>query len=278
MLRLPKSPPTIQKGSTLKILLDKEAINCLVNNFSLVLKSFDKQSFKREALQGITNLELMDRGRFLAELLWRHLPKPFNKAVGVILDSLTPELKSTEKNGLEVFFYLPHTLFISSYGLDPKFNNGHDSFEISMKAQYELTKRFTAEYSVRPFLIHEKERTFKKLISWIEDPSPHVRRLCTEGTRPRLPWAIRIPSLLKDPKPSLVILESLKDDPELYVRRSVANHLGDIAKDHPELVFRICSSWLKKAPLERNWLIRHALRYPAKKNNSEAIRIRSLAK
>lgn len=278
MFFLPKAPSSIKKGSSLKILLDKEAIDCLINNLSTAFHKLDRLNFKKEAVSGVKNLELMDRGRFLANLLYKYLPKPFSKAAGVILDSLTPELDKTERNGLEVFFYLPHTLFISFFGLDPKYNDNRDPFSVSMKAQYELTKRFTAEYSIRPFLIHEKERTFKKLISWLEDPSPHVRRLCTEGTRPRLPWAIRIPSLLKDPKPSLVILESLKDDPELYVRRSVANHLGDIAKDHPELVFRICSSWTKKASPERNWLIRHALRYPAKKNNSEAIRIRSLAK
>lgn len=278
MLLLPKAPSSITKGSSLRILLDKEAIDCLINNLSTAFHKLDRLNFKKEAVSGVKNLELMDRGRFLANLLYKYLPKPFSKAAGVILDSLTPELNKTEKNGLEVFFYLPHTLFISSFGLDPKYNDNRDPFSVSMKAQYELTKRFTAEYSIRPFLIHEKERTFKKLISWLEDPSPHVRRLCTEGTRPRLPWAIRIPSLLKDPKPSLVILETLKDDPELYVRRSVANHLGDIAKDHPDLVFRICSSWTKKSSPERNWLIRHALRYPAKKNSSEAIRIRSLAK
>jgi 3-methyladenine DNA glycosylase AlkC len=112
----------------------------------------------------------------------------------------------------------------------------------------------------------------------VSDPDPHVRRLCSEGTRPRLPWAPRIPSFIKDPTPVLSILEDLKDDENLYVRRSVANHLGDIAKDHPEVVFSICERWLVDATKEVKWLIRHALRYPAKKQNKRAIQIRISAK
>lgn len=105
-----------------------------------------------------------------------------------------------------------------------------------------------------------------------------MRRLCSEGTRPRLPWAIRIPEFVKDPRPVLPILESLKDDPDLYVRRSVANHLGDIAKDHADLVLEICRNWLEDASPQRRWLIRHALRYPAKKGEKNAIKLRKLAK
>jgi 3-methyladenine DNA glycosylase AlkC len=146
-----------------------------------------------------------------------------------------------------------------------------------MRAQYELTRRFSAEFSIRPFLIRWPERTVAQLLAWTSDPDPHVRRLCSEGTRPRLPWGTRIPGFIKDPRPTLPILEALKDDPELYVRRSVANHLGDIAKDHPELVFDLCRRWVKGASAERNWLIRHAVRHPAKKGFEAALEIRKLA-
>ena len=107
-----------------------------------------------------------------------------------------------------------------------------------------------AEFSIRPFLIKEQDRTITRLKKWLTDSDPHVRRLCTEGTRPRLPWAVRIPAFIKDPKPTLPILESLNNDSSLYVRRSVANHLGDIAKDHLHLVFEICESWLKGSTKE----------------------------
>lgn len=147
-----------------------------------------------------------------------------------------------------------------------------------MRAQYELTRRFSAEFSMRPFLIKWPERTLARLLEWTRDPDPHVRRLCSEGARPRLPWAMRIPAFVKDPRPVLPILEALKDDVDLYVRRSVANHLGDIAKDHPQLAFEICERWLEGGSTERKWMIRHAVRHPAKKGVRAALRLRKLAK
>ncbi len=147
-----------------------------------------------------------------------------------------------------------------------------------MKAQYELTRRFSAEFSIRPFLIRWPERTLAQLQQWTTDPDPHVRRLCSEGTRPRLPWAQRIPGFVRDPRPALPILEALKDDPELYVRRSVANHLGDIAKDHPSLVFDLCTRWTEDADPARKWLIRHAVRHPARQGVKAALRLRQLAR
>jgi len=118
-----------------------------------------------------------------------------------------------------------------------------------------------------------------RLDEWILDDSPHIRRLCSEGTRPKLPWGKRIKAFVVDPKPTIHLLEALKDDESLYVRRSVANHLGDIAKDHPDVVFSICESWLEGgASLELKWVIRHALRYPAKKKNPKALSLREQAR
>jgi 3-methyladenine DNA glycosylase AlkC len=161
--------------------------------------------------------------------------------------------------------------------LDAAHNGGRDPFEVSMRAQHEITRRFTAEFSMRPYLIKWPERTLARLREWTRDPDPHVRRLCSEGARPRLPWAMRIPAFIKDPRPVLPILEALKDDGDLYVRRSVANHVGDIAKDHPQLAFEICERWLAGASVERKWMIRHAVRHPAKKGVKEALRLRKLA-
>jgi 3-methyladenine DNA glycosylase AlkC len=168
--------------------------------------------------------------------------------------------------------------FAAIYGIDPQHNGGCDPFEPAMALQNALTRRFSAEFSIRPFLIRWPERTLARLMVWTHDPDPHVRRLCSEGTRPRLPWATRIPAFVQDPGPVLPILESLKDDPDLYVRRSVANHLGDIAKDHPALVFDLCRRWVDGASPERRWLIRHAVRHPAKKGVKAALRLRALAR
>jgi 3-methyladenine DNA glycosylase AlkC len=219
----------------------------------------------------------MERGQHLAQALRRCLPEPYAKALGILLATLTPPHAQTDGLGLAVFFYLPHSCFIAEYGLEPSHNGGHDPFEISLRAQYELTRRFTAEFSIRSFLLRHPERTLARLREWTSDPDPHVRRLCSEGTRPRLPWGKRLPAFIADPAPLLPILEALKNDPSLYVRRSVANHLGDIAKDHPELVFGLCERWLNGASKEVRWLIRHALRHPAKKSNRTALELRAAA-
>lgn len=276
--RLPPAPHSIQKGISLADLLDRDAVECLAHNISLVHPDFDSRAFQRTALNGLKPLSILQRGHHLARALRDHLPERYEDAIHILIQSLTPPLPETEDLGLGVFFYLPHVSFVATYGLDPAHNDGRDPFEISMWAQYELTRRFSAEFSIRPFLIRWPERTLAQLKQWTDDPDPHVRRLCSEGTRPRLPWAIRIPAFLKDPRPVLPILESLKDDADLYVRRSVANHIGDIAKDHPILAFELCERWLDGASKERRWLLRHAVRHPAKKGVKAALRIRKLAK
>ena len=197
----------------------------------------------------------------------------------MLIASLTPEKSDAEEMGLAGFFYLPHSFFVSEYGQDEQHNSGNDPFETSMLALHALTMRFTSEFAIRTFLIQQQERTLEQVDQWITDPNPHVRRLCSEGTRPRLPWGKRISSFVTNPRPTLPILESLKNDPSLYVRRSVANHLGDIAKDHPELVYATCECWLHQgASADLQWLIRHAVRYPAKRGDARARKIRAAAK
>jgi 3-methyladenine DNA glycosylase AlkC len=181
----------------------------------------------------------------------------------VLLASLGPPLERTEELGLEVFLYLPHTVYVMEQGLD--------HFEASMRAQHALTQRFTAEFSIRPFLERSPRETLTRLRQWTRDDSPHVRRLVSEGTRPRLPWAPRLRAFQKDPRPVLALLELLKDDPVLYVRRSVANNLNDIGKDHPDLLLDTCERWMEDASEKRRWLLRHALRSLVKKGNPRAL-------
>jgi 3-methyladenine DNA glycosylase AlkC len=275
--RLPVAPRSIQKDNPIKFLLDSEAIDCLAHNIGLVHSAFDGQAFKQLALTNIAPLEFMDRSAHIAAALKATLPAKFSDATEILLDTLTPPNVHTERLGLSVFFYLPHTRFVADYGRDAQHNGGEDPFEAAMRAQYELTRRFTAEFSIRPFLIHDFDRTLNQLTQWLDDPDPHVRRLCSEGTRSRLPWGARIPQLIKDPTPTLPILEALKKDPSLYVRRSVANHLGDIAKDHPAVAFELCERWLTNADKDLKWVIRHAVRHPAKQGNATAIALRKAA-
>ena len=147
-----------------------------------------------------------------------------------------------------------------------------------MRAQHALTQRFTAEYSLRPFLQKHEAATLARLHQWADDPSAHVRRLVSEGTRPRLPWASRLPAFQKNPSPVLALLELLKDDPELYVRRSVANNLNDIGKDHPDLLAKTAKQWLKGASEDRRWVVQHALRSAVKRGEAGALAVLGFGK
>lgn len=277
-LSIPEAPNSIQKGVPLKEVLNKKAIEQMGRNMEIVYPSFPFESFVELAVNGLEPLSITQRSAHIAAALRTSLPENYAEAVGLLLKTLTPKLEKTEDNGLAPMFYMPHCHFVAEYGLKSEFNGGKDPFDLSMKAIYELTSRFTSEFAIRPFLIDQEERTFAYLFQWMKDQDPHVRRLCSEGTRPRLPWAMKIPSFVNDPSPVLPILENLKNDDDLYVRRSVANHLGDIGKDHPEILFDTCESWLTGASKELKWVIRHALRHLAKKENPKALELRIAAK
>jgi 3-methyladenine DNA glycosylase AlkC len=229
-----------------------------------VYPGFKSAAFLREVLDGYDALELMPRGKKITHALRRHLPEDYEWALAILLDSLDQPHGRDPKQSLASFLYLPHTMFVAEFGL------AH--FEASMRAQHALTQRFTAEFSIRPFLDQHPEATLRQLEKWASDPNPHVRRLVSEGTRPRLPWAPRLRQFQADPSPVLALLEQLKDDPELYVRRSVANNLNDIGKDHPDVLARTASNWLKDATAERVWIVNHALRSAIKRGESAALK------
>lgn len=226
--------------------------------------AFPKAAFLRDALAGYEALELMPRGRHIAQALRSHLPQDVPAALDILLASLDAP-RGDADGSLASFLFMPHTVYVSAYALD--------HFEAAMRAQHVLTQRFTAEFSIRPFIEKYPQRTLAQLRAWAEDPSPHVRRLVSEGTRPRLPWAPRLRALQRDPRPALALLELLKDDPELYVRRSVANHLNDIGKDHPALLAAVARRWLKNASPERAWIVRHALRSAIKRGEAGALAV-----
>src|SRR5688572_22368590 len=233
---------------------------------------FPSRAFIKDATAGLEELELLDRGKHIATALAKHLPSAYPEAIEVLLQSLGPEHATDELVGVGMapFFYLPHTLFVAEHGLD--------HFELSMRAQYELTKRFSAEGSIRSYIAKEPERTLEVLRRWAGDGNAHVRRIVSEGTRLRLPWAMRIPWLDRNPNRVLELLELLKDDPTTLVRRSVANNLNDLGKVHPELLIEICGRWLRGASAERRTLIEHALRSAIKRGEVGALKLLGFAR
>ena len=228
-----------------------------------VTDDFDVEAFVEECLRGFDDLELMDRARRIADVMGDHLPADPHVAVPLVTASLGP--LDHGLTGMAPMQFLPLTLYVAKVGLP--------AFEESMTAQYELTKRFTAEFSIRAFLIGEPERTLARLREWTADPDENVRRLVSEGTRPRLPWAARLPAFVADPTPVLALLELLRDDPSQYVRRSVANNLNDISKDHPELVVALAERWSADGDQNRGRLVRHALRTLVKRGDPQALAV-----
>ena len=150
-------------------------------------------------------------------------------------------------------------------------DHGRDHFDASMAAMVELTQRFSSEFAVRPFVEEQPDATFAHLLKLTDHPSPHVRRWCSEGTRPRLPWGKKLRALVDDPDPIWPILDALRADPERYVQRSVSNNLNDIAKDHPAAVVARCRDWAKRSPPVAPSLIRHALRTLIKDGHADAL-------
>ncbi len=241
-----------------KNLLNKRNISGMGEHFAKAWPEFDRAGFITTAVKNLNALELKERSAQITAAMATFLPDAFERAAAIILTSLAPDddgdIAAAEVNcrGIAGWAIMPMTHYVGLYGL------GH--FDLSMALLKEMTKRSSSEFGIRFFLLEESERTLSVLRTWTGDPSRHVRRLISEGTRPRLPWAMRLPAFIEDPAPVLPLLEALKDDEEEYVRRSVANNLNDIAKDHPELVARIAGRWLKGASRDRERLIRHACR------------------
>lgn len=250
----------------LKNHFDARIPRVIARQIEAVWPNFRSRKFLEDVLSDYDDLELMDRGRSIGRALARHLPEDYPAALAILMKSIAaPRGNIQMGGGMASFFYLPHTSFVAEFGLE--------HFDLSMSAQHKLTQVFTAEFSVRPFIDRYPKESLALLREWADDPSPHVRRLVSEGTRPRLPWGGRLRRFQKNPAPVLSLLELLKDDPELYVRRSVANNLNDIGKDHPEVLLRVATRWMKGATPERQALVRHALRSLVKAGNLGALSI-----
>lgn len=248
----------------LKHILNEEVIRDLAVRIKRAYPDFDQPAFVARSSDGLEALGLSARAAHIADALHAYLPQPFPAAAEVLLATLGPEA-APDESGLNTLRYWPYSCFVQKHGLQ--------DFEPAMRFQYALTKRFSAEFSIRSYLIKYPDLVYARLMQWGLDDNVHVRRLVSEGTRPRLPWASRLSAFQQNPEPVIRLLERLKDDAQRYVQRSVANNLNDISKDHPELVIAICRRWREGASPGRLWIIKHALRTLVKKGNHGALEI-----
>ncbi len=215
---------------------------------------FDKNTFFLSVLdEGWENYELKTRMRHITHKLHDFLPENYEKAVAI----LQKAVEQTHGAGNMVF---PD--FVEVYGLE--------HWDLSMQALEKFTRYGSSEFGIRPFILKDQERAMKQMTDWSKSNNHHVRRLASEGCRPRLPWAMALPIFKKDPSPILPVLENLKEDTSPYVRKSVANNLNDISKDHPDLVLRLAEQWHGNQP-NTDSLIKHALRTLLKSGNTEAL-------
>lgn len=247
----------------LKHFFGADIVNGIADDIAASHSGFDKLGFCAQAMEGLDSLELLPRGWHIAEALHAHLPGDFPRAAAILTASLGPEIPATGQNGMAPFRYLPHVFFVQKYGLE--------HFDAAMQAQDALTRRFSCESSIRPYLERYPQQTLAQLGQWARHDNAHLRRLVSEGTRPRLPWAPRLRSIDAGDPAVMALLETLRDDPALYVRRSVANHLNDITKLAPEIALETCRRWLLDASHDRRWLVTHALRDLVKKGNAQAL-------
>ncbi len=241
-----------------KNVFNTQLISKMGNHFQKAWSGFDRHAFIEAAADQLETLELKARSEQITQAMCVHFPDDFGHAAEIMLSSLMPEdgedlsTLPTNEKGVSGWAIMPMTHYVGLRGMA--------NLDLSMRVLKEMTKRFSSEFGVRFFLLEKQDETLPVLMDWTKDPDEHVRRLVSEGTRPRLPWAMQLPAFIKDPAPILPLLEALRDDASEYVRRSVANNLNDIAKDHPDLVAGIAEKWLAGASKNRKKLVRHACR------------------
>ncbi len=227
-----------------------------------VIPDFHKDLFLRDIYdKEWKSRELKQRMYHISSVLHDHLPSDFEDAI-TLLKQLVGILKTEKEQMSFEYMFLPD--YVEKHGLD--------DYEISVSAFEVITQFTSCEFAVRPFLVRYPEKMTKQMLRWSKHKESTVRRLASEGCRPRLPWAMALPAFKKDPEPILHILDNLKNDPSEFVRRSVANNLNDIAKDNPSIVVSIAKSWFGKTK-ETDALVKHACRTLLKEGNREIMEL-----
>jgi len=206
------------------------------------------------------NRELKSRLHHITHCIHGALRLPYAKSVAILL-------KACKGFGGYEGMYFPD--FVEQYGLE---NPTKARWKVSMKALEEFTKVSSSEFAVRPFIVQDTEKMMAQMLKWSRHKNHHVRRLASEGCRPRLPWAMGLPAFKKDPGLIFPILDSLKTDESLYVRKSVANNLNDISKDHPDKVLAWCKDNIGEHP-QTDWIIKRACRTLLKAGHPKALQL-----
>lgn len=245
-----------------KNMINEQAALQITKAIARNYSDFNQKKFMKGISHDLIKLELKDRVIFLANRLREHLP--FEIKISLLILQGAIKTNDNDTIGLTGFSVWPLTEFVARFGLE--------EFDLSMKVLKTMTKVFTAEWAVRNFFIHDEKRTMAFFKIWVNDKNEHVRRLVSEGSRPLLPWGQKLHNFVKDPLKTWDLLDQLKDDKSEYVRKSVANHMNDHAKNHPDFVVEKLLVWKRLYANDTNveWVIRHASRTLIKNGHQQA--------
>lgn len=247
----------------LKNSLNKKFYQAFFNSWRKLDVNFNQTQMENSIFdEEWDSLELKERTRRLTEKIDAQLPDGFFEATELLIQITEDLAKSGEKIGSYEYFFIPDYIEVF----------GKNYFNESLNAIKAITQFITCEFAIRPFLVDKPEQVMKYMLVLSKHPHENVRRFSSEGCRPKLPWGMALKSLIKNPSPILPILENLKADKSLFVRKSVANNLNDISKDHPELVIETAKRWQNKNE-HTQWIIKHACRTLLKQGNAEAMKL-----
>ncbi|SFL76774.1 3-methyladenine DNA glycosylase AlkC [Paenibacillus sp. 1_12] len=243
-------------GEPLKAMYNEHFLRSFGEKVRAAYGAFQTESFIAASMDDTwEGLELKARMRRITQTLGAHLPNRYEEAIDILF--------AIDETCVG-FPYLFFPDFVETFG------QADEHWALSMKALERFTPKSSAEFAVRPFLLSEPERMMSQMEIWSTHPDEHVRRLASEGCRPRLPWGQALPMFKKNPAPVLQVLERLKEDASLYVRKSVANNLNDIAKDHPSVVLDTARRWKGIHP-HTDWIVRHGCRTMIRKAYPEVM-------
>jgi 3-methyladenine DNA glycosylase AlkC len=236
------------------IFFSRAFVEQLADAIQQVYAAFDREELFRLVFDDACGArELKAKMRHLSHCLHQTLPGHYRDALGILLE-VAPAF-----SGFDAMVFPD---YVECYGLD--------HWDLSLPALKTFTPLASSEFAIRPFLVRDPERALAYMRDWAGDENHHVRRLASEGCRPRLPWGIALPVFIENPAPILPILEQLKDDGSEYVRKSVANNLNVISKDHPELVLELCERWLGQSK-NTDRIVKHACRTMLKAGDRRAL-------
>lgn len=255
----------VMDPGSLKTFFDGEYVSWLADALQQAEPGFDRSGFEKAACEGLDALELKARTVQICQAMGQALADDFSQAVSVVQCAMGDPGPPPDDEGMGGVRFWPHVTFLSAFGLAEP--------ETALSAMRVFTQHFSCEFAIRDFLIQHPDLTMLHVQQWSRDPDWRVRRLASEGTRPRLPWGQQLKAFVADPKPVLDLLDAMHNDPQLIVRRSVANNLNDIAKDHPDRAVEAAKRWFSTGDAGSRWTVKHGLRTLIKQGHAGALAV-----